>query len=189
MTISHEAIRTPRTRRMPRRADDPAAGSHPSSRSASLAVLIGLVVLFVGSRPGRQQRTPAQSSLIGRPAPEAVGVLGDGTPFDLSRRKGSWVVLNFFQSVCVPCIAEHPELVEFVEQQATRSVRRAPSSTRSSSETRRRTSRSSSSENGGDWPVIYSDRRRDPGGVRCEPRARDLDHRPAGCRPAPAIPG
>ena len=28
-------------------------------------------------------------------------------------------MLNFFQSDCVPCIQEHPELIEFVEQQRT----------------------------------------------------------------------
>ena len=33
----------------------------------------------------------------------------DDESFDLARRKGSWVVLNFFNSTCVPCVAEHPE--------------------------------------------------------------------------------
>jgi cytochrome c biogenesis protein CcmG/thiol:disulfide interchange protein DsbE len=38
----------------------------------------------------------------------------------LARRKGSWVVLNFFNSTCVPCIAEHPTLVEFARGESTR---------------------------------------------------------------------
>ena len=40
----------------------------------------------------------------------AVGDLGDGRPYDLARRKGSWVVLNFFDPECGPCVQEHPEL-------------------------------------------------------------------------------
>ena len=47
----------------------------------------------------------------------AIGVLDDGSSFDLAQRKGSWVVLNFFTADCIPCQQEHPELVEFVEQQ------------------------------------------------------------------------
>ena len=57
------------------------------------------------------------SPLLGRPAPTVRSSTLDGTPFDLARRKGSWVVLNFFNSTCVPCKAEHPELVKFVAQQ------------------------------------------------------------------------
>ena len=60
----------------------------------------------------RRWQRVADSPLIGRPAPEATGTLDDGTSFDLSRRKGSWVVLNFFDPTCVPCIQEHPELVD-----------------------------------------------------------------------------
>ncbi|NCX31624.1 MAG: TlpA family protein disulfide reductase [Actinobacteria bacterium] len=44
----------------------------------------------------------------------------DDQTFDLARRKGSWVVLNFFNSTCVPCIAEHPTLVEFARGESTR---------------------------------------------------------------------
>jgi len=77
-----------------------------------LAVLV--VILFVNrGESGDSAATP----LLGNPAPAARGELDDGTPFDLSRRKGSWVVLNFFTDDCVPCIVEHPELIEFVDQQ------------------------------------------------------------------------
>ncbi|MEM9041294.1 MAG: TlpA disulfide reductase family protein, partial [Actinomycetota bacterium] len=78
-------------------------------------VMIGLLVVLVGAEPGESNE--GTSPLIGRPAPEAVGELDDGRPFDLSRRRGSWVVLNFFASNCIPCIREHPELIEFVDQQ------------------------------------------------------------------------
>jgi cytochrome c biogenesis protein CcmG/thiol:disulfide interchange protein DsbE len=62
--------------------------------------------------------TRSQSFLIGRPAPRVVSTTLDDQPFDLSRRKGSWVVLNFFDPTCVPCVDEHPELITFDEQQS-----------------------------------------------------------------------
>ncbi|RLE24964.1 MAG: hypothetical protein DRJ50_03815, partial [Actinobacteria bacterium] len=78
-------------------------------------VLGGLLVVLAVSSPS--SGPTAASPLIGRPAPEATGTLGDGTAFDLSRRKGSWVVLNFFDPDCIPCIQEHPDLVQFDEDQ------------------------------------------------------------------------
>jgi len=59
----------------------------------------------------------AESPLLGRPAPAVRSTTVDGVAFDLSRRKGSWVVLNFFNSTCVPCRNEHPQLVAFDEAQ------------------------------------------------------------------------
>jgi cytochrome c biogenesis protein CcmG/thiol:disulfide interchange protein DsbE len=56
---------------------------------------------------------------LGKPAPEVKSTVIDGGDFDLSRRKGSWVALNFFNSTCVPCIQEHPLLVDFAKEQKT----------------------------------------------------------------------
>ena len=50
-----------------------------------------------------------------------MGATLDGGTFDLARRRGSWVVLNFFQSSCAPCKAEHPELVKFDDSQGAQS--------------------------------------------------------------------
>jgi cytochrome c biogenesis protein CcmG/thiol:disulfide interchange protein DsbE len=82
------------------------------------ALLIGaLFVVLAGSEPARDETV--DSSLFGEAAPGATGDLLDQTgTFDLSRRKGSWVVLNFFDPACGPCVNEHPELVAFNEQQA-----------------------------------------------------------------------
>ena len=86
----------------------------------SLAVAGVLAALFVVLASGKAQKPDVTSSfLLGKPAPAVVSTTLDGRAFDLSRRKGSWVVLNFFQSTCLPCKAEHPELVAFVAQQAT----------------------------------------------------------------------
>jgi cytochrome c biogenesis protein CcmG/thiol:disulfide interchange protein DsbE len=118
-------------------------------------VMIGLVVLLIGADPNGSGVQDANTPLMDNPAPEAVGELGDGTPFDLSRRKGSWVVLNFFQSDCVPCIREHPELIKFVDQQ-----RALDQGTEFYSvvfgDTKDRVERFFE-ERGGDWPVVFSD--------------------------------
>jgi cytochrome c biogenesis protein CcmG/thiol:disulfide interchange protein DsbE len=85
----------------------------------SLAVAVLLAALFIVLANSKSEKPDVVSSfLTNKPAPAVVSTTLDGTPFDLSRRKGSWVVLNFFQSACLPCKAEHPELVAFVAQQA-----------------------------------------------------------------------
>jgi cytochrome c biogenesis protein CcmG/thiol:disulfide interchange protein DsbE len=84
-----------------------------------LGVAAVVAVLFVVLASGKADKPDVTSSfLLGKPAPAVRSSTLDGKPFDLSRRKGSWVVLNFFQSTCLPCKAEHPELVTFASQQA-----------------------------------------------------------------------
>lgn len=86
----------------------------------SLAAAAVLAALFVVLASGKATHPDVTSSFLkGRPAPAMISTTLDGKPFDLSRRKGSWVVLNFFQSSCLPCKAEHPELVAFAAQQKT----------------------------------------------------------------------
>lgn len=86
----------------------------------SLAVAAVLAALFVVLASGKATHPDVTSSFLkGRPAPAMISTTLDGKPFDLTRRKGSWVVLNFFQSSCLPCKAEHPQLVAFVAQQRT----------------------------------------------------------------------
>ena len=122
---------------------------------AHAGVMVGLFVVLVGASPD-DGGTSADSPLIGRPAPEATGTLSDGTAFDLSRRKGSWVVLNFFDPTCVPCIREHPELLKFTQDQATLGTDGAEMY---SVITRGEQDEIEAffAENGGDWPAIYSD--------------------------------
>jgi cytochrome c biogenesis protein CcmG/thiol:disulfide interchange protein DsbE len=85
----------------------------------SLAVAAVVAALFVVLASGKAEKPDVTSSFLrGKPAPAVSSTTLDGQPFNLSRRKGSWVVLNFFQSTCLPCKAEHPELVTFAAQQA-----------------------------------------------------------------------
>jgi cytochrome c biogenesis protein CcmG, thiol:disulfide interchange protein DsbE len=138
------------------RPDEPRAARR---RVAPLVVgvialfMAGLVVVLAGA--DTNDRASADSPLIGRPAPEATGTLADGTPFDLSRRKGSWVVLNFFDPDCIPCIQEHPDLVQFSEDQARLG---ADGAELYSVITRGNRAQIDAffAERGGDWPQIYS---------------------------------
>src|SRR6478752_5981940 len=57
---------------------------------ALAVVLGGLFLVLSGAKSKREES--AATPLMGQPAPPAVGDLGDGRPYDLARRKGSWVV-------------------------------------------------------------------------------------------------
>ena len=144
------------------RGPDDTAAPRPSRRRvapfvalAVAAVMAGLFVVLAGSEPTANET--AETHLLGRPAPAAVGELGSGEAFDLARRKGSWVVLNFFTSDCVPCIQEHPELVAFAEQQAALGVQGAELYTVVYDDDRVRVEEFFA-DNGGEWPVVYDDR-------------------------------
>jgi cytochrome c biogenesis protein CcmG, thiol:disulfide interchange protein DsbE len=92
-----------------------------SRRVAPVIVLVVAVVIaafFVILIRAKSDTTEsAYSPLVGKSAPSVATETLDGKSFDLQRRKGSWVVLNFFDATCVPCVQEHPEIVKFAEQQ------------------------------------------------------------------------
>jgi cytochrome c biogenesis protein CcmG/thiol:disulfide interchange protein DsbE len=104
-----------------RSIDDRMGVGQRRRRIISIAVALGAVaaVMWVLGSAGRNDST-ARSPLLGQPAPAVVTTTTQGDKFDLARRKGSWVVFNFFNSTCVPCIAEHPALVSFVERESGR---------------------------------------------------------------------
>ncbi|MEL6893404.1 MAG: TlpA disulfide reductase family protein [Actinomycetota bacterium] len=149
---------------------DPADGVGAASRSNRIApfaalgvaiVMLAFLVLLVGADPD-DGLDDAETPLLGRPAPEATATdLRDGSFFDLSRRKGSWVVLNFFQSECRPCILEHPELIEFVDQQRALPADGAEFYSIAVGDTRE-AALGFFEERGGDWPVLFSDNDRFP---------------------------
>ena len=86
--------------------------------SSVVALILALLLwVLIISKPSDGQI--ARSPLLGQPAPSVVGSTIDDQPFELQRRKGSWVVLNFFNSTCVPCINEHQLLVDFANREAT----------------------------------------------------------------------
>jgi cytochrome c biogenesis protein CcmG/thiol:disulfide interchange protein DsbE len=79
-------------------------------------VIAGLFWILVVAKNGADADS-ADTPLMNKPAPVVKATALDGTSFDLQRRKGSWVVLNFFNSTCVPCEQEHAELVKFDNEQ------------------------------------------------------------------------
>jgi cytochrome c biogenesis protein CcmG/thiol:disulfide interchange protein DsbE len=115
-------------------------------------VMAGLFVLLASADPARNQ--VAATPLLDRPAPTAIGTTADGRTFDLSRRKGSWVVINFFTSTCIPCQREHPDLIEFVEQQRGLGTAGAEFYTIVVDDTVEAVERFFARE-GGDWPIVY----------------------------------
>ena len=136
-----------------------AAGVRRSRTAPFVALAIAVVcaALFIvlagaDADTGESVDTP----LMYRAAPEAIGELENGTAFDLARRKGSWVVLNFFDSNCVPCVEEHPALVAFDESQQALGSQRAELVTIVYGDDPEGV-REFFADNGGAWPVVYDD--------------------------------
>lgn len=139
-------------------SDDAGSGGRrapvaPFVALAVAAVLAGLFVVLAGADPARNET--ADTFLRGKPAPAASGELADGSTFELSQRKGEWVILNFFQSSCIPCQQEHPDLVRFAERQGRRADG-ARLVTVVYDDDRDRVE-DFFQEQGGDWPIVYDD--------------------------------
>lgn len=87
-------------------------------------VLVGLVL---AAGLGRGTDLPDSGLPItkqpDRPAPDLTGTTLSGEPFDLSRHRGSVVVLNVMASWCTPCRDEVPVLAEGADRFAGRDVR------------------------------------------------------------------
>ena len=115
-------------------------------------LLAALFVVLLVADP--EENATARSPLLGNLAPDVVAETEDGDPFVLSRRKGSWVVLNFFTHDCVPCIEEHPELIEFVAQQRALGPEGAEFYSVVRDSTRDEVAEFFD-ERGGDWPIVY----------------------------------
>ena len=140
---------------------DPSSGaSHPGGSSIRrrravwialpVALAAGLLVLVLATRDSAFERN-ASSPIVGGLAPPVVGVTITGESFDLDDWRGRWVIVNFFQSTCVPCIMEHPELVAFSERHAGAGDAEIVSVVFDDSVDNVRTF---FEVNGGDWPVL-----------------------------------
>ncbi len=82
-------------------------------------MVIGALIVLMAVAP-TDPNDERSSALVGRAAPDIVSTDTEGRPFDLSDYRGSWVLLNFFATWCVPCVREHPELVDVSEAHAAR---------------------------------------------------------------------
>ena len=126
----------------------------PFVAMAVALVCAGLFFVLAGADTGQSET--ADTPLLNRPAPNAVGEDGDGRTFDLARRKGSWVVVNFFDPECIPCVEEHPELLAFDEQERRLGNDGAELVTVVFRDDRDGVAEFFSDE-GGEWPVVYDD--------------------------------
>ncbi|MEI8238804.1 MAG: TlpA disulfide reductase family protein [Actinomycetota bacterium] len=125
---------------------------------AVAAVLGGLFWVLASSHAGSPDKLGViDSPLIGRPAPTVRSATLDGTTIDLARRKGSWVVVNFFNSTCAPCRAEHPELVKFADQQQSLGAQAAEFYTVLQYSDNVEDVKAFFLNAGGNWPIIRDD--------------------------------
>ena len=144
----------------------------PSRRRVAPFVVLAVAVVFLGfflvlaGGDGQQadKLGIVDSPLLGRAAPTMRSTTLDEVPFDLARRKGSWVVLNFFNSTCAPCRAEHPELVRFAEQQASFGADGAELYTVLQYQDQIENVKKFFIARGGDWPIV----RDDEGGINVD---------------------
>lgn len=134
--------------------DAPRGGRHVA-RNVSIAAAVVLLA-FIALLATRKSADPDQSEskILGQAVPAVAGTTLDGTPYDISTHRGSWVVVNFFAHWCPPCVAEQPELVRFAEEHKAAgdvqlvgvAFQDTDADVRAFFET-----------NGGDWPVLVGD--------------------------------
>ena len=82
-----------------------------------VAVVLSLLIVLLATREPATERA-IMFELRGEIAPLIEGAGLDGVWFDIDDHSNQWVVVNFFSTTCVPCIREHPELVEFETRHA-----------------------------------------------------------------------
>ncbi len=115
-----------------------------------LIVLAGFIGVLATSKSA--DSTSADSPLIGRQAPDVAGETIAGDTFDLSDQRGEFVLVNFFATWCVPCIREHPELVNFARRHRVAGDASVVSVVFDSEP---KQVRKFFADNGGDWPVVF----------------------------------
>ncbi len=133
-----------------------------SSRTIAAAVgvvILGLIVLFAVAKPSTQIGDP--NKLIGKPAPAFAGPDLNGKQVSLEQYRGSWLVVNFFATYCVPCRQENPELIRFAARHRTESDAAIVAIAYEKSETAS-VIRDFFVANGGDWPVVLGQSDRVP---------------------------
>jgi cytochrome c biogenesis protein CcmG/thiol:disulfide interchange protein DsbE len=135
----------------------------PRSRGLVLGAAVVVAVVMVALVVVLATRDPAQdrvdeSPLVGHVAPPLMGEVvapeaTAGSEFDLDRLRGQWVVVNFFATWCVPCVTEHPELIEFSERHAATGDASVASVVFDADENVEDIA-DFFADNGGDWPVV-----------------------------------
>lgn len=120
---------------------------------APVAVMMLLFIVLLATRD-RGETGFASFNLEGEVAPAIVGTTLDGDEFDLDDYRGGFVIVNFFQTTCIPCRQEHSELVAFQEAYAPSGFATIVSI---AFDDRPSNIREFFEQFGGDWPVIATD--------------------------------
>jgi len=138
-------------------ADAAATGEPPAGRlalwvAAAVGVLsLGLIVVLATAD---SDTNGVETDLIGEVAPLVAGETLAGETYDLDDQRGQWVLVNFFQTTCIPCVREHPELVEFAERHAETGDASVVSVVFDDTTT---AVEEFFADFGGDWPVVVGD--------------------------------
>ncbi|MEO5363378.1 MAG: DsbE family thiol:disulfide interchange protein [Magnetococcus sp. DMHC-8] len=85
---------------------------------ALLLTITAILVLFALGLHNDPHAIP--SPLLNRPATDFAAPDLDGQPLRLSEHRGKWVLVNFWGSWCVSCVAEHPYLLELAKKTRNR---------------------------------------------------------------------
>lgn len=80
-----------------------------------VAISLFVAVLFFSSRLDKNP-TYTGGKIVGKPAPDVTLTTLDGEKVKLKDLEGKRVMVNFFNSWCIPCQQEEPALQEFANQ-------------------------------------------------------------------------
>ncbi|MBF0621085.1 MAG: DsbE family thiol:disulfide interchange protein [Magnetococcales bacterium] len=86
-----------------------------SWKLAIMGVVLGIIALFAMGLQNDPRDIP--TPLISKPASDfsEPSLKGDAT-ITLTDYRGKWVLLNFWGSWCISCVAEHPYLIQLADQ-------------------------------------------------------------------------
>ncbi len=132
---------------------DPGAATSVRWVVLPVAVALSLLIILLATRDPASKRA-IDGRILGEVAPLIEGHDLDGQPYDIDDHRGSWVVVNFFSTTCVPCIVEHPELVAFSKTHAATGAASVVSVAFDDSAS---SVAEFFADNGGQWPVLTED--------------------------------